>query len=111
VNEIDVYNDRSEQNQTERDETSDKQEQAAEYLEQGDDMKIVAQKKRLAEVSKQSRRWRWHRNEVQEDIRTEDDKNESEKNASNNRGNFHYRIVTWLIGHSNLEIVKARPQE
>jgi hypothetical protein len=105
MNEVDVHNDGSEQNQTERDETSDKQEQAADYLEQGDDVKIVAQEKRLAEVSKQSRRWRWHRNEVQEDVRTEHNKNESEKNASNNRGNFHSRIVTWLIGNSNLEIL------
>jgi len=93
VNEIDVYNDGSEQNQTERDETSDKQEQAAYYLEQGDDVKIVTQEKGLAEVSKQARLWRWHRNEVQEDVRTEDDKNESEKNTSNNRGNFHSGIV------------------
>jgi len=93
VNEIDVYNDGSEQNQTERNETSDKQEQAADYLEQGDDVKIVTQEKRLAEVSKQSWRWRRHRNEVQEDVRTEDDKDESEKNASNNRGNFHSGIV------------------
>jgi len=93
VNEIDVYNDGSEQNQTERDETSDKHEQAADYLEQGDDVKIVTQEKGLAEVSKQSRRWRRHRNEVQEDVRTEDDKDESEKNASNNRGSFHSGIV------------------
>ena len=93
MNEIDVYNDGSEQSQTERNETSDKHEQTADYLEQGDDVKIVTQEKGLAEVSKQSRRWRWHRNEVQEDVRTEDDKDESEKNASNNRGNFHLGIV------------------
>jgi len=96
VNEVDVHNDGSEQNQTERDETSDKQEQAAEYLEQGDDMKIVAQKKRLAEVSKQSRRRRWHRNEVQEDVRTEDDKDQPKKNPRDNRGNFHPSTVAWL---------------
>jgi len=93
VNEVDVHDHGSEQNQTERDETSDKQEQAAEYLEQGDDVKIVAQEKRLAEVSKQSRRRRWHRNKMQEDVRTEDDENESEKNPDNNCGNFHARIV------------------
>ena len=51
VNEINVHNYGSEQNQTERDETSDKQEQAANYLEHGDDVKIVAQKKSLREVS------------------------------------------------------------
>jgi hypothetical protein len=89
VNEIDVHNDGSKQNQTERNETSDKQEQAANYLEQGDDVKVMAQEKRLREVSKQSRRRRWHRNKMQEDVRTEDDENESEKNPRNNRGNFH----------------------
>ena len=68
---------------------SDEQEQAADDLEHGNDVKIMAQEKRLREVSKQSRRRRRHRNEVQEDVRTEDDENESEKNPRNNRGNFH----------------------
>ena len=93
MNQVNVHNDRSKQNQAERDETSDKQEQAANYLEHGHDVKIVAQKKGLREVSKQSRRRRWHRNEMQKDVRTEDDENESEKNPSNNRGNFHVDIV------------------
>ena len=88
-----VHNDGSKQNQAERDKTSDKQEQAADDLEYGDDVKIMAQEKRLGEVSKQSRRRRWHRNEMQEDVRTEDDENESEKNPRNNRGNFHSHIV------------------
>jgi hypothetical protein len=79
--------------QAERDETSDKQEQATNYLEHGDDVKIVAQEKGLREVSKQSRRRRWHRNKMQKDVRTEHDKNESEKNPDNNCGNFHARIV------------------
>ena len=104
MNEIDVYNDRSKQNQAERDETSDKQEQAANYLEHGDDVKIVAQEKRLAEVSKQSRRRRWHRNKMQEDVRTEDDEDESEKNPRNDRCDFHSHNVTWLFRNSNLEI-------
>jgi hypothetical protein len=62
-------------------------------LEHGDDVKIVAQEKGLREVSKQSRGRRWHRNKMQEDVRTEDDENESEKNPDNNCGNFHARIV------------------
>ena len=93
MNEIDVHNDGSKQNQTERNEASDKQEQAADDLENGDDVKVMAQEKRLAEVSKQSRRRRWHRNKMQEDVRTEDDENESEKNSDNSCGNFHARIV------------------
>jgi hypothetical protein len=65
----------------------------ANYLEHGDDVKIVAHEKGLREVSKQSRRRRWHRNKMQEDVRTEDHENESEKNPGNNCGNFHARIV------------------
>jgi hypothetical protein len=30
---------------------------------------------------------------VQEDVRTKDDENESQKNPGNNCGNFHARIV------------------
>jgi hypothetical protein len=93
VNQVNVHNDGSKQNQTERDKSPDKQEQAANYLEHGDDVKIMAQEKRLREVSKQSRRRRWHGNKMQEDVRTEDDENESEKNPSNNGGNFHARTV------------------
>ena len=52
VDEVDVHNDGSEQNQTERDKTSDKEEQAADDLEHGDDVKIVANEKGLREVSK-----------------------------------------------------------
>jgi translation initiation factor IF-3 len=111
VNEIDVHNYWSEQNQTERDETSDKHEQAANYLEHGDDVKVMAQEKGLREVSNQSRRRRRHRNEVQEDVRTEDNENESEKNTRDDGGDFHSQMVTRLTGNSNLEILKARPQE
>jgi hypothetical protein len=93
VNQVNVHNDGSEQNQTQRDETSDEQEQAANDLEYGNDVKVMAQEKRLGEVSSQRWRWRWHRNKMQEDVRTEDDENESEKNPSNNRGNFHACMV------------------
>jgi hypothetical protein len=93
VNEVDVHNDGSEQKQAERDEASDEQEQAADDLEYGDNVKVVAQEKGLGEVANQSwRRWR-HRNEVEEDIRTEDNENEPEKNASNDGGDFHSRMV------------------
>lgn len=89
MNEIDVHNDGSEQKQAERDEAPDKQEQAVNYLEHGDDVKVVAQEKGLREVSKQSRRrWR-HRNEVQEDIRPEYNEDQSEKNAGDNSSDFH----------------------
>jgi hypothetical protein len=56
-------------------------------------VKVVAQEKRLREVSNQPRRWRRHWNEVQENVRTEDDENQSKKNTRDNRGNFHACIV------------------
>ena len=89
-----VHDDGSNQNQAERDKASDEQEQAADDLEYGNDVKVMAQEKRLGEVSGQRWRWRWHRNEMQKDVRTEHDKNESEKNPGNNRGDFHSHIVT-----------------
>jgi len=89
VNEVDVHNDGSEQKQAERDEASDKQQQAAEDLEYGDNVKVMAQEKGLGEVANQPwRRWR-HRNEVQEDIRTEYNEDQSEKNAGDNSSDFH----------------------
>jgi len=93
VNEINVYDHGSEQNQPKRDKASNEQEQAAKDLEHGDDVKIMAQKERLREVASQVRLWRGHRNEMQKDVRTEYDENESEKNPSDNRCNFHKEIV------------------
>ncbi len=94
VNEVDVHNDGSEQNQTERHEASDKQEQSPDDLEYADDMKVTGHEKRLGEVAgRPRRRWR-HRNKVQEDVRTEDNEDQSEKNASNNGGDFHSPMVT-----------------
>jgi hypothetical protein len=53
----------------------------------------MAQEKGLREISKQPRRrWR-HRNEMQKDIRTEDDENESEKNPGDDGSNFHVCMV------------------
>jgi hypothetical protein len=104
VNQVNVHNDGSKQNQAERDKASDEQQQAADHLEYGNDVKVMAQEKRLGEVTDEPRRWRRHRNEMQKDVRTEDDKNESEKNPGNNGGYFHSNMVTWLIGNSNVEI-------
>ena len=89
MNEVDVHNDGSEQEQAERDEAPDKQQQAADDLEYGDNVKVMAQEKGLTEVANQSwRRWR-HRNEVQKDIRTKYNEDQSEKNAGDNSSDFH----------------------
>ena len=51
-----VHDDGSKQNRAERDKASDDQEQTADDLEYGNDVKVMAQEKRLGEVS--SQRWR-----------------------------------------------------
>jgi hypothetical protein len=93
VNQVNVHDDGSKQNEPERDKASDDQEQAANDLEYGDNVKVMTQKKSLREVTEESQRWRRHRNKMQEDVRTEYDENEPEKNPSDNRGNFHAGIV------------------
>jgi len=104
VNQVNVHNDGSKQHQAERDKASDKQEQAADDLEYGDDVKVMAQKERLGEVSGQRGWWRRHRNKMQEDVRTEDDENESEKNPRDDGGDFHARIVRCFTRNSNLNL-------
>jgi hypothetical protein len=53
----------------------------------------MSHKKRFGEVANRpGRRWR-HRNEMQEDIRTKHDKNQSEKETSNYGSDFHPRMV------------------
>jgi hypothetical protein len=93
VNQVNVHDDRSKQNQAKRDKASDEQEQAADDLEYGNDVEVMAQEKRLGEISKKARLWRWHWNKMQKDVRTEDDENEPEKNPGNNGSDFHARIV------------------
>ena len=53
-----VHDDGRKQNQAERDKASDEQEQTADDLEYGNDVKVVTQEKRLGEVSSQHWRWR-----------------------------------------------------
>jgi len=93
VNQVNVHNDGSKQSQPERDKASDEQEQAANNLEYGHDVKVMAQEKRFGEVSSQCWRWWRHGDEMQKDVRTEHDENQSEENTSDNRGNFHASIV------------------
>ena len=52
-----LHDDGRKQNHAERDKASDEQEQTADDLEYGNDVKVVTQEKRLDEVS--SQRWRW----------------------------------------------------
>jgi hypothetical protein len=102
VNQVNVDNDGSKQNQAERDEASDKKEQASEDLEYGNDMKVMTHEKSFREVTDEPRRWRRHRNKMQKDVRPKHDKNEPEKNASDDRCDFHSDIVACLIRNSNL---------
>jgi hypothetical protein len=104
VDQVNVHNDGSKQSQPEGDKASDEQEKAANNLEYSDDVKVMAQEKGFGEVSSQCWRWWRHRNEMQKDVRTEYDENQSEKNPSNNGGDFHWHNLTLLIRNSNVEI-------
>jgi len=75
-------------------------------LEYGDDVKVMAHEKRLGKVSNQPRRWRRHWNEVQEDIRTEHNEDQSEENASNDGGDFHSKTMACSSANSNLEVTR-----
>ena len=93
MDEHDVHNDWAEQRQTQRDIVSDQEQQTANHLQDADNINVMTFHERFGEVADQRRGWRWHWNKVQEDVRTEDDENESEKNASNNGSDFHARMV------------------
>jgi uncharacterized protein YaiL (DUF2058 family) len=88
-----VHDHGGKQNQAERDKASDEQEQTTDNLEYGNDVKVMAQENVLVKspakiggggVSE------WNA----KNVRTEHDKNESEKNPGNNRRDFHSHIVT-----------------
>src|SRR5262245_6172427 len=107
MNQVNVHNHGRKQNQAERDISSDEQEQAANDLEYGDDVKVMAQEKCFGEVSNQ--RWlrRWHRNEMQKDVRSEHDENEAEKNPSDDSSDFHDASCADSAEISNLMLVAS----
>jgi hypothetical protein len=68
-----------------------------------DDIHVAAGSEDLKIITGQSWRWRWHGNEIQKEVRTEDDEHESEKDASNDGGAFHSSRLFGLIRNSNLK--------
>jgi hypothetical protein len=94
MDQVDVHNDRAEQKQTEWNEASDKQKRAANHLQRTDNVKVMTQKERLTEVSNERRRRRWRWDEVEEDVRSEHNKNESEQDTSDDSGDFHMLTLT-----------------
>jgi hypothetical protein len=89
VEEQDVHDHRAEERKTERNIASDQEQQTADDLQQADDVNVMALHERFAEVSGQRRgQWR-HRDEVQKDVRAEDDEHESQQDAGDDGGDFH----------------------
>src|SRR6266516_6385068 len=101
MDQVDVHNDRAEKKQTEWNKASDKQKRAANHLQRTDNVKVMTQKECLTEVSNQRRRRRWHWDELEKDVQSEHNKNESEKNAGDNGGDFHTAMLTRSRDNSN----------
>src|SRR4030095_9412914 len=93
--------------QAERHKAPDEKKKAANNLKYGDDVKVMAQEKRFGEISSQCWRGGGHRDDMQKDVRTEHDENQSEKNPSNNGGDFHSHNVTLLIRNSSLDVADS----
>jgi hypothetical protein len=85
----DVDNHRAEQGEAERNETANQENQSAGDLAEADDIHVMAFHERFAEIGRE--RWRlWrHRDEVQKDVRAEDNEHQSEQDTGNDGGDFH----------------------
>jgi len=108
VEEQDVHDHRAKQRKAQWHVTSDQKQQAANDLQQADNVNIVALHERFTEVSGQRRGRRRHWDEMQKNVRAEDHKHESKQTAGNDGGDFHSRIVTRPIENSNLEIAGGK---
>ena len=84
----DVHNHRTEQCKAEWNVTSNQENQSAENLAGGDDVKIVRGIHRRYEISRRAGHGR-HGNEMQKGVRTEDGEHKSEQDAGNDGGDFH----------------------
>jgi len=104
VEEQDVHDDRTKERKTQWNVTSDQQQQTANDLQQAHNVNIMALHERFAEVSGHGRRRRGHRDEMQKDVRAENDEHESKQNADNDGGDFHGAMMT-LAGNISILIV------
>ena len=103
-----VYYDRGQNCQAERNEAANQEKQAARDLEAADDVNVAAGKKRVQIFTSHTLRERWHRKEMQESIGTEENEDQSEKDPDDNSKNFHSSTMTSSDVNSNSEVVKRR---
>jgi len=104
VEEQDVRDDRAKQRKAQWHITPYQKQQTANDLQQAHNVNIMALHERFAEVSGQRRGRGRHRDEMQKNVRAEDDEHESKQNADNDGGDFHGAIMT-LAGNISILIV------
>jgi hypothetical protein len=102
-----VHDDGGENRQAQRNEPTDQQKQASDYLEASDDVNVAAGKKGVQIFTSDTLRERRHRKEMQECIGTKDNEDQSEKNPGDNSENFHSSTITSWTANSNTEMVNA----
>jgi hypothetical protein len=85
----DVHNHRAEQCEAERNVAANQENQSAGDLAEPDDVHVMAFHERFAEVCRE--RWLlWrHRDEMQKDVRAENNEHQSKEDAGDDRGYFH----------------------
>ena len=84
-----VYYDSAENGQAERDKLTDQEQQATDDLESANEINVAALKKGVQIFTGQTLREGRHWKETQKCIGTKENENKPEKNADNDRENFH----------------------
>jgi hypothetical protein len=102
-----IYYDRAENYQAQRNEPTDQEKQATYDLEATDDVNVAAGEKRVQIFTSHTLRERRHRKEMQESIGTKENEDQSEKDSGDYSKNFHSSTMTSSDANSNTEVVNA----
>ena len=85
----DIHDDCTENCESQRNKSSNQEKRTGNDLKRADNVNLTAFRKGMEILSGQTLRRRSHRNEMQKRIGTEDNKDQSEKNAGDHGGDFH----------------------
>jgi len=102
-----IYYDRAENYQAERNEPTDQEKQATDDLEAADDVNVAAGEKRVQIFTSHTLRERRHRKEMQQSVRTKENEDQSKKDSDGNSKNFHPSTMPLSDANSNTEVVNA----
>lgn len=90
VEKDDVYDDRAEEGEAERHETTDDEKKSAHNLKRGDGLQITGRGHRTDKLTRWAGHGR-HGNEMQKRVRAENGEEQSEENADDDSNDFHAR--------------------